>query len=448
MKKYFLICLIGILSLTACRTVKEARQVQREVNLPPGQRTIKADEIGLNKDTVLTLDQAIEIGLKYNPSIVQAQEQLNTAKSGLKTARSAYYPQVKAGDTYSIGSSKKAPDADGTNKIEISLSQLVFDFGKTSASVRKAYFDALAAEYSLASSQTGLIASIKKAYYGVAQQEMAIRLAEETLQQSEKYLEQAKVRVEVGKGIKYDITSAEVGVGNARLALISARNDLFANRQVLNNVLGLAEEPNYRIDNLSLSLTPTDISSSSISQLVDLAKANNPDLKAQEARVKSASSGIDTAIVALYPFLIAGSYDFTGSKFPLDWTRALSASLNIDIFTGGKKEEAIKSAVANLKSARSALSSLEQKLYLNVSNALNQMQNAYQQLAVNNLVLQQAQENLALIEERYRLGSASSVELTQAQGLLTVSKKGLITSQFSYLNAKAELDKLVLDAGK
>ena len=433
---------LGAILLAGCSAVSEARKVQKPESLPPGERTVKAAEIGLTKDSVLSLKQATEIALKYNPTVVQSGERLASAQSQLAGKKGGYYPQVSA----SVSTSKSANKSANSNSYStgLSLSQYLYDFDKTDSQVRIYFYDALAAEYDLAQARKNIIYSVNESYYNVLRQISAARLAEETVRQNEKYLEQAKAFFEVGTKIKYDITKAEVNLGNAQLSLISARNALFVNRQVLNNVLGLSENPEYQLEESPINIADADSGLGQTEKLFILAKANNFEIKAQESRVKSSSASVDNAIAGLWPSLsLSGSYGFSGSDFPLNWARSISAALSLDLFKGGQKMEAIKSATAGLKSARTSLSSMEQRVFLDITRARTQMLDASQKLEVNKKILQQAEENLNFIEQRYRTGKASAIELTDAQVSLTKARENIIQAQFDYLIARAALEKIV-----
>ena len=115
----------------------------------------------------------------------------------------------------------------------------------------------------------------------------------------------------------------------------------------------------------------------------------------------------------------------------------------MDLFKGGQKTESIRIATANLKSARTSLSSMEQRVFLDITRARTQMLDASQKLDVNKKILQQAEENLNFIEQRYRIGKASAIELTDAQVSLTKAQENIIQSQFDYLIARAALEKIV-----
>lgn len=443
------ICLIrftwalgAVLLVAGCSAVKEARQVQKAEALLPGERTVKASEIGLAQDAILSLKQATAIALKYNPAVVQSEERLASAQSQLAGKKGNYYPQVSA----SVGTARSASASSNSSSYStgLSLSQYIYDFDKTDSQVRIYFYDALAAEYDLTQARKNIIYSVNETYYNVLRQISAVRLAEETVRQNEKYLEQAQAFFEVGTKIKYDITKAEVNLGNAQLSLINASNALFVNRQIFNNVLGLAENPEYILEESPINIADAEAGLALTEQLFLAAQANNPEIKAQESRVKSASAGVDNAIASLWPSLsLSGSYGFSGSDFPLSWARTISSALSMDLFKGGQKMESIKIATANLKSARASLSSLEQRIFLDITRAKTQMLDASQKLEVNKKILQQAEENLNFIEQRYRTGKASAIELTDAQVSLTKARENIIQSRFDYLIARAALEKIV-----
>ncbi|MDI6732542.1 MAG: TolC family protein [Planctomycetota bacterium] len=442
------ICVLLIILSCGCSTVSEARRIQKEEMLSSAWGGVKSSEIGLSNGSVLPLQRSIEIALQYNPTLIQSKERLNSAEAILTKTEGNYYPQVNSSGSYrkrttNTSSTNTSSKTSGSYSADLSINQQLYDFGKTPALVRKAYYDYQSAEYDLRQAENNLVFSVKENYHNVQKQTSVVRLSEETVKQYEKYLEQARAFFEVGTRIKYDITKAEVNLGNAQLNLINARNALSLSRQILLNTLGFSDTIDYQLEDLSLDIKETGVPAYEIEALFQLAKDNNPELKSQQARVQSSSAEIDYVIASLLPSLsLAGILSFSGSDFPLVWNRTLSSILNLDIFKGGQKENEIRSAVANLRSARASSIALEQRLYLDIARAKNQMVDAAQKLAINNKILQQAQENLNLIEERYRIGKASAVELTDAQVSLSKGWVDQIQAQFDYRSALALIEKV------
>jgi TolC family type I secretion outer membrane protein len=432
--------ILCLLLTIGCPSVREARRAQDKDNIPPGERTITASEIGLTKDSVLTLDKALEIALKYHPSMVQSRQSLISSEKQYSDAVAGYLPTVSANASASKATSntstKTADNTLGKTSYSsgVSLSQLIYDFGETPANIRQAYENKLTSESSLKATENSLAYSVKQAYYDLLKQQALLKVAEETVKQYEIHLEQTKIQVEVGGKIKYDITKAEVDLGNARISMVNSRNNLRTARAVLNNTLGLAEDPGYTIEKMEFNV----MGDYSIDSLFKTAKENQPELLAQQSRERAASASVDKAIAGLFPSLsMSGSYKWSGSEFPLVWNWSLGSSLGMNLFNGFQNTNQIDQAVSNLRSSRASTASLEQKIYLDLTRAIAQLESAKEKLTLVDLTVQQATETLNLITERYKIGRASAVEVTDAQVSLTKVQVDKIQAQFDYQTAIA-----------
>ncbi|MBI4835183.1 MAG: TolC family protein [Planctomycetes bacterium] len=426
--------------VTGCSSVREARKAQDTDNIPAGERTVTASEIGLTKDSVLTLDKSLEIALQYHPSMVQSRQSLISSEKQYGDAIAGYLPTVSANASVSKSTSNtstKTADntlGDSSYSTGVSLSQLIYDFGETPANIRQAYENKLTAESSLKAAENSLAYNVKQAYYDLSKQQALLKVAEETVKQYEIHLEQTKIQVEVGGKIKYDITKAEVDLSNARISLVNSRNDLRTARAVLNNTLGLAEDPEYTIEESK----PAEMKDYSFESLLKTAKEQQPEFLAQQSRERAASASVDKAIANLFPSLsLSGSYRWSGSEFPLVWNWSLSSSLGLNLFNGFQNTSQIDQAVANLRSTRAAKASLEQKIYLDLTRAVAQLESAQERLTLADLTVKQAAETLNLITERYKIGKASAVEVTDAQVSLTKAQVDKIQAQFDYQTAIA-----------
>src|SRR4030043_1175839 len=61
----------------------------------------------------------------------------------------------------------------------------------------------------------------------------------------------------------------------------------------------------------------------------------------------------------------------------------------------------------------------------------------------SDLVAQQAQENVDLVNERYKVGRASAVEVTDAQVALSQAQSDQGTARFDYLAAVAQVQRTI-----
>lgn len=432
-----LLCLMG----GGCATVRQARAVQKGEHSPAGERLLKASEVGLTSNAVLALDGALRIALACHPSIAQAEQQLAAATAQVYQARAAYWPQLGA----SAGASRSTSNTEGqpeTSKAEnsfsgaLSLNLLMYDFGKTPARVRQAYARQIVAGENLRAARSDVAYTVRSAFYALGNAGELEQVADDAVRQYQAHLDQVRAFQEVGRRTRYDRTKAEVDLGNAKLNLIKARNAVSDARVALNRSLGLAEEPGYR-----LQTDPFVVKAEADADvLMARARQHHPALQALRAQERAALAAVDEAIASLYPDLVLqAKFGEAGRHFPLTWNWSSALQSSVDLFTGRQQSWRIAEVTAQLRIARTQTTAREQQIYQDLKNALNQADSARQRLSLTDLLVQQAQEALELVDERYRLGAASVVDVTDAQVALTSARAERVKAKFDHLTATAQI---------
>lgn len=422
-------CVIWIgLLLTGCAEIELAREAQKAESAGPGERTATASELGLASGAALTFDRGLEIALTHNPQIAASRSRIDAARARVTQSRSGTLPQVSSSSSLR-GNQTEGEDMDDSLSGSLSISQLLFDFGKTSASARQAVENLLAAQADLVTATNDIAFTYRQAYFNVLKQQELVAVNQETVRQFEKRLEQVKGFVDVGTRARYDLTKAQVDLGNAQLNLVRAQTALRVGRSTLQNVLGLAEEAAYVLvkPDLSTATPPFD-------------RERHPQLQALMFRERAASASIDAAIADLFPqFSFSASLSYAGSLTPVTWSWALGPAVSWLIFGGWTKTEALKERVASLREARSNLADAEQRIFLELSQATAALEDARERLRITALTVQQATENLDLVQGRFGVGRASSVELTDAQVALANARGERVQAEFDLQIALAQL---------
>ena len=437
---------LGCALLAGCATVRRARAAQDASRAPAGERTVRAAELGLSSNSVLTLDEALRIALTCQASVVQASQNLVAASAQFREARAAYWPAADASAGYQRGTANSAASKASSHSSDsysgsLNLSLLIYDFGKTPAVVRQAYERRLAAEESLRSAQNDTIFGVRSAFYDLCKQQELLQVAEDAVRQFQAHLEQARAFADVGRRTRYDVRKAEVDLGNAQLDRINARNAVNAARATLNRSLGLAERPQYGVGQ-----PPSDDIAGNAEQLMAVARERHPRVRALKAQERSASAAVDAAIADLYPSLaLQGQYSESGSHLPLTWNWSAGVRSVFEIFTGWLKTGRIDEAAAQLRAARSQVADQEQQIYLDLSLALNTLDGARQRMTLTELILRQARESLELVSERYKVGQASAVDVTDAEVTVTSARANQVTARFDYQTAVAQIKHAIGD---
>jgi outer membrane protein len=422
-------------AVAGCGDIEAARKAQDPASAGPGERTATAAELGLGPGTTLTIERGLQLSLEQNPSVAIARRAVDAARARLTQAEAGSLPTLSASASYDVagGKNRDTKDAFSTN---LSARILLYDFGRQGAIQRESAEQLIAAAQDLGTAEIETSYAFEEAFYGVLRQIELVGVAEQNVRQFEKRLEQVRGFVEVGTRVKYDLTKAQVDLGNAQLTLVTAKTALAVQQAVLGNVLGLAEPPVYALDKpVVVSETAPEAET-----LMTEARRQHPRLLARAARERAASHAVDASVAALFPELsLGGSLTAAGALSPVDWFGSVGPTLDWILFSGWAQTGQLRETVAALQATRAARAQAEQLVFLEIQQAIAAREDARQRLSILELTVRQAEENLDLIAARYRIGKASSVELTDAQVALATSRGQQVQADYNLRIAAAQI---------
>ncbi|MDA8170837.1 MAG: TolC family protein [Nitrospiraceae bacterium] len=403
----------------------------------------------IKQGSFLTLQECIRIALRTNPQAAAAGNTFIAAQSRIGQAKSGYYPQVDwqtdythfsstaGGLTFGQGAFTRTTTSQNNFQTGPSLTQNIYDFGKTKSQVGIATYNSAASGQDFENVNLGIVLGVKTAYYGVLQAGKSLEAARKVVKQAQEHLVQAQGFFQVGTKPKIDVTNAEVTLSNAQLALIQAQNAVQIAWQNLNNAMGIPNAPEYRIED-TLAYEPYPIT---FEEALKRAYSDRPDLKAAIARVKSSEQSMRLAHTGYYP-AISGSagYTWNGDSLPLDHGWNVGATLTIPIFNGFLTRKQVDEANANLNVSRASEETLRQQIYLQNRQAFLNLKQSESSIATAATGLKQAQENLDLANGRYAAGVGSNIEVTDALTTFTSAQTAYINALYSYKTAEANLE--------
>jgi outer membrane protein len=283
-----------------------------------------------------------------------------------------------------------------------------------------------------------VVLNVKQAYFNVLAARRLLAVADETVHQNEKHVEQAQGRYTVGLAAKFDVTQAQVQLANAELNQVTARNNLAVARETLRNAMGLTGPLDFDIiDNFDIHAVQI-----SESDALTTAYDQRPELQSIHAQEVATSEQITSLQRSYLPnFSSAGSYTWVGSEYPLQQNWDIGAAVKLPILTGGLTTAQIGEQKANLANLKFNEEVLRQNIALEVRQATLNLQQAAESIRVAEKGLQQARENLDLAEGRYSTGVGNIIELTDAQASLTTAEANHVQSLYNYKTALAALER-------
>ena len=380
----------------------------------------------------LPLEEAIKIALAGEPNIQARLYDYEAARFRVAQALSPILPQLSGTWTANRQQSQFFAGAVGretteavplfatTTTARVTLSQILFDFGKTFASLDVARAQAEIARLDAETQKDQVVLAVKEAYFTLLLARRLVAVNQAALERAELNLRSARGFFEVGARPKSDVTRVEVDVANARVNLIRARNGVSLGRVALNTAMGIAVDSPTEAKDL-LFYEPYSVDQS---QLVSDALRQRPEYQRVNSLVSGAEAGVRRALRDFFPDISgSGSYGgtFRNPRSATDLAEIweLGVSLTWSVFDGGNRVTRYQETKKSLEAARARVRALELSIGQEVLQASLNFQEAQERIGAAQKAVESAQENFRLAQGRFDAGVGTILELTDAQVALT-----------------------------
>lgn len=435
---------LAIIILTSgCASIQNARDAQNGTIIHDGERAISYEESGLATNKAITIADLETVALRASPAVFQAKESVILAQIALRDIKSSYIPTLDAGIGYTYQAAKIDPDAstesDGAFGGNASLNMLVYDFGRTKASTRRAINSLISAERNAKTAENATRYAIRNACYALRRSEEMRDVSAEAANISKVHYEQMKARHEVGAVNAYAVTQASVNWAQDVLSAVTASNTVLTARAELNQALGITTAPEFAISDSTIKT----YEGLGTEELMDIARTNAPALASLRAAAEGASAFVDYTIADLYPSLgISIQYTATHDG-GLIWNLSGVGQLSQSIFCAGRKRRAIDAAVSQYRIARAKVTEEELSLKSQITKAILAAIRARQQLDVAMASQTMAEENYNIVSQRYEVGHASEIERSEALVSLSSAKAAVVSAKYDYFDSQILISKLI-----
>jgi outer membrane protein TolC len=419
--------------------------------IPPGPATA-ATVVG----RALSMDEAVAIALDTQPSIQARLSDYLAAKFRVDQALSPLLPQIVGswtaartqsatreatllrGATIGHHTDVSIKPVEENTTARVSLSQILFDFGKTFASTDAARRLSEVAQEDVELQRQLVTQTVKESFTNINFARRLIRVQEQALERADLNLRSARGFFEVGTRPKSDVARAEVDVANARVDLIRARNAARLARVALNTAMGLpAETPTEVQDNLVFEAATLDREA-----LQRQALAQRPEYRQAVLLVNEAEARMRRAFRDFFPDLTANGY-YGGTRADLNEIWEVGLALSWTIFDGGNRIARWRETKANVDGAQERVKATALDISREVEQAQLNVSEAQERIGAAQTAVVSAQENFRLAQGRFDAGVGTILELTDAQLFLTQAQNTEAQALADYRIALARLDRAV-----
>jgi outer membrane protein len=393
----------------------------------------------------LTVQDAETLALKNNPQISVSRLLALASGQVTREQKAAYYPTFY-GSLTAVGAKEGSRIAAGNlnNPIVyeraaggVTLAQLVTDFGRANNLVAAATLHARAADMNALATADQIKLAADQAFYNALQDFALQKVAVETVNARQLVSDQITTLYQNKLRSQLDVSFADVNLAQAKLLLLDAQNNYQAALSVLSEVLGYPTQQQFDLVDLDAKLEPPP---DSVSQLVDQAYNNRPEIAAQDYEYRAAQRFQKAERDLLFPTVeavgvVGGTpYRPTVNGVPpfTSWYGAIGVNVNIPIFNGFLYPARSKEAALREQATNEQLRDLKDRIANDVRTSWLNAITAYNRISVTQQFVDQANLAVDLSQTRYSLGLSSIVELSQAQLQQTQAQIQFAAARYQY----------------
>ena len=396
------------------------------------------------------LDALIKKALVQNPNLGAADAALRSAQENVSAQIGGqYFPAVGLGGTATRQLQPSAiyglpygSDTYNLYNTSVNVTYKLDVFGGGRRTVESARAQAEYQQFQLEGAYLSLTANIVTGAIREAALRAQMQATEEILKAQTNLAEVTEKQLKIGTVNKVDLTSQLTLVATSKVDLFTyERNLAFARNQLAVYTGELPSNANITKFDLSNLHLPAQLPLSVPSSLV----RQRPDVRAAEAMIKSTNALVGVATANLLPqFNITGaigsaaltSANLFGPNAAL-WS--IGGGIFQPLFQGGQLLAQRRGAIANYEQAVYQYQATVLKAFQEVADALRALETGAQALKAASEAEQFAYETLDLVQQQYKLGTASYLAVLYYQNLYQQAKVKSVTAQATRFSDTAAL---------
>lgn len=387
---------------------------------------------GAQEVRTVTLDEAITLAQRNHPVTVAAETQVTQASAAKLESFGSFLPSLNVQGVYGNSSNERFDQATGrlvstSYTAQTQVGWDLFSAGRRLFGHRAADARLAASEAGLREAQFGTALQTTAAYYEATAAAELVTLAGQRIERARQQQDFAQTRVDVGTATRSDLLRAEIEVANAELALLEAESALRSARLALGRQIGTGGE--VQPADTALPETPPALPGPEV--LAERAAAASPIVQSAVAAARASGLSRTSAYTNYIPSLrLTGGVDWFSPTYPprtRSWNLRLTASL--PIFNGFTREANIQRAEAADRLADARARDAQLSARAAAIDASQQIAASSERVAIARRTVELAREDMRVQEERYRIGSATIVELQTSQLALAEAESNLVRAR-------------------
>ena len=386
--------------------------------------------------TELSLPAAVRAAVEWHPRVRTTAGQVLQAGEGIAAARAGYYPQIRGGVGTQLSNRDISPyDSRRLNQASLTVSQMIYDFGKVSGAVNQAEAGVASARALALLSVDEVARETALAWVELHRQQVLGRIAGEQVQGVQALADLVNERERKGASSRSDTAQASSRVDAARAQQLSTEAQTARWRTQLmvltgaRGPVGIVGEPPVA---LAEACRPG----------IDASLLSPPAVQLAEAQRAIAQADLRVADANLLPTLSLDGSVGRGidarSRLPGENGISTSVSVNFaaPLYEGGGNQARKRAAAYAVTAAESAVAQAQLVARQSLQDAQAQSQGQAARLPVLSSRVESIRSTRDLYRQQYlQLGTRSLLDLLNAE-------QEYHTSRFEQAESGLELSRL------
>lgn len=381
-----------------------------------------------------TLQQALAEAYLNNPALNAQRAATRATDELVPQALSGFRPQVSAGADAGVDWSRTRAKSGVTTSGTIhprgyglTVTQNLFSGFRTVNQTRSAEAQVLGARETLRNTEQNVLLDAVASYMDVLRDAAIVELQQQNLEALREQLRATRDRFEVGELTRTDVAQSEARVAQAESALSAARANLNASRAAFRRDIGI--EPR--------SLSPARPVEALLPRALDAALAaseqQHPAIAAARFGVDTASLQVKVAEGDLLPVIsVEGSVSRRhdpGMTVNSSEDASVFGRLSVPLYQGGGEYSRIRQSKETLGQRRLEADVVRDQVRAAVVQSFGLVAASRFQVEAAQAQVNAAQIALNGVQEEYRVGQRTTLDVLNAQAELVSARSALISAQ-------------------
>lgn len=393
----------------------------------------------------LTLNEAIDFGLKNSKQLKLNQTKIISATNAVKDANAKQLPEASVSGSYlriNRPNVNMKTDGGSGGGFEFDANQVVYGMAtvsvplfsgfKIQAGKESARYLAIATKLDADRDKEEVIQNTVAAYSNLYKATIAVNLVRENLKQQQQRTTDFANMEKNGLLARNDLLKAQLQQSNIEVALTQAESDLKVARINMNIMLGLPEGTQYEVDTNFLSQAGPD--SKSVTEWEQTALQRRKDAAALKAHEKAAYAGIKSAKADYYPSLaLTGGYVAADIPGFLTVTNAVNVGVGLkyNLSSLWKTGSRVDDAKNELNAVKINEEMLTDNIHVQVNEAYENYVVSTRKIEMYEKAVEQADENYRITKNKHDNSLATTTDLLEAD-------VAQLQAKLNYTTAKAD----------